>query len=211
MVIRKYSNRRLYDTDESRYVTLEEVAERIRAGRDLRIVDVPSGDDLTQATLAQIILDSRGAARLLPVPLLYELIRMGDDGLAEFFGRYMTWALQVYQRVQQGARAMAPYNPLSQMSQQMSQLSQTPQMSQLPAAATELLGRLLSMTGMSGAWGGAWAPAPPPSSSAWQAPPEPPWDPPPGWNDPPAPATDDPRPAAPPSMLGAPLGMRGAP
>lgn len=115
MQVKKYGNRRLYDTEASRYVTLEEIAERVRLGEDLRVVDAKSGQDLTQVTLAQIILESRGAARLLPIPLLKQLVRMRDDALAEFFGRWVTWALEVYLRLRQGARAMMPWNPLADM------------------------------------------------------------------------------------------------
>lgn len=110
MEVKKYGNRRLYDTEGSRYVTLEEVAERVRLGEDLRVVDAKTGHDLTQVTLAQLILESRGAARLLPVPLLKQLLRMRDDALADFFGRYVTWALEVYLRLKQGARM---WNPLA--------------------------------------------------------------------------------------------------
>lgn len=113
MVIKKYSNRRLYDTSQSRYITLEELADTIRAGQDVRVLDAKSNEDLTQATLTQIILESRRASRLLPVPLLLQLIRMSDDALAEFFGRYMTWALELYVQAKQGAQMMAPYNPFA--------------------------------------------------------------------------------------------------
>jgi polyhydroxyalkanoate synthesis repressor PhaR len=111
MEVKKYGNRRLYDTGGSRYVTLEEVAERVRLGEDLRVVDARTGLDLTQVTLAQLILESRGAARLLPVPLLKQLLRMRDDALAEFFGRYVTWALEVYLRLKDGARSV--WNPFA--------------------------------------------------------------------------------------------------
>ena len=111
MEVKKYGNRRLYDTGGSRYVTLEEVAERVRLGEDLRVVDARTGLDLTQVTLAQLILESRGAARLLPVPLLKQLLRMQDDALAEFFGRYVTWALEVYLRLKDGARSV--WNPFA--------------------------------------------------------------------------------------------------
>jgi polyhydroxyalkanoate synthesis repressor PhaR len=96
VIIKKYANRRLYATDESRYVTLEEVAEKVRRGRDIRVIDAADGADLTQVTLTQIILESRGAGRMLPVPFLLQLVRMGDDALAEFFGRYLSAALEVY-------------------------------------------------------------------------------------------------------------------
>lgn len=146
MVVKRYSNRRLYDTGESRYVTLDEVATRIRQGEDVQFVDAPSGDDITQSFLAQIILESRGAARLLPVPLLYRMVRMGDDALAEFFGRYVTWALDVYLKTKQSARTMAAANPFAA----------------LPLAATDAFMR----------WLGGWTqpPAPPPTQSPWMPP-----------------------------------------
>jgi len=111
MVVKKYGNRRLYDTEQSSYITLEELADKIRKGADVTVLDAKTSEDITQATLAQIILESRGAARLLPVPLLKQLVRMGDDALAEFFGRYMTWALEVYLRVRKGAEAIGPFPP----------------------------------------------------------------------------------------------------
>ena len=110
--VKKYGNRRLYDTDSSRYITLEELASKIRAGAEVRVIDARTDEDLTQATLTQIILESRRAARLLPIPLLMQLIRMGDDALAEFFGRYMSWALEMYLTVKGGAQKLQPFNPL---------------------------------------------------------------------------------------------------
>lgn len=113
VVIKKYGNRRLYDTQGSCYVTLDNVAEAICADCEIQVVDARTGKDLTQATLAQIILESRGAAKLLPVPLLKQLIRMGDDALGEFFGRYMAWALDVYVEARRGAQQTLTWNPLT--------------------------------------------------------------------------------------------------
>ncbi len=113
MLVKKYANRRLYDMEASRYVTLEELAERIREGAEARVIDAKTNDDLTQSTLAQIILESRGAAKLLPSSLLLRLIRMNDDALGEFLGRYISWALDMYLQAKQGAQALAPYNPLA--------------------------------------------------------------------------------------------------
>lgn len=115
IVIKKYGNRRLYDTGHSRYVTLEELEERIRKGDDVRVLDAKTNEDLTQQTLAQIILESRGAARLLPVPLLLQLIRMKDEHLAEFFGRYVSSALELYLSARSSAEAVAPYVPMATM------------------------------------------------------------------------------------------------
>jgi polyhydroxyalkanoate synthesis repressor PhaR len=116
LVVKKYGNRRLYDTSESRYITLEELAGKLRLGTDVRIVDAKTGKDLTQATLTQVILESRGASKLLPVPLLIQLIRMGDGALAEFFGQFLGTALEMYLQAQQNARAISGYNPFASMS-----------------------------------------------------------------------------------------------
>ena len=116
MLIKKYGNRRLYDTARSRYITLEELAEVVRREDGVRVVDAKSGEDLTTSTLAQVIIEGRGAARLLPLPLLIQLIRMGDDALAEFLGQYVTWALEVYLTTRQGVQAMAPFNPFAALS-----------------------------------------------------------------------------------------------
>lgn len=100
-IIKKYSNRRLYDTKSSGYITLDELQEIIRDGEDVQVIDAKSGDDLTQATLAQIVVES-GAARLLPTPLLTQMIRMSDDALAEFMQLYVAWAFQVYAETKKG-------------------------------------------------------------------------------------------------------------
>jgi polyhydroxyalkanoate synthesis repressor PhaR len=114
MLVKKYSNRRLYDTEDSRYITLDELAEKIRGGVDVRIVDAQSGADLTQATLTQIILEG-DSARLLPVPLLLQLIRLGDDALAEFFGRYVGFALDMYLAAKYGLQQAMPFFPFAGM------------------------------------------------------------------------------------------------
>jgi polyhydroxyalkanoate synthesis repressor PhaR len=115
LVIKKYGNRRLYDTADSRYITLEELAQKVKAGEDVRVVDAKTEKDLTQATLAQIILESRGAAKLLPVSLLAQLVRMEDEGLAEFFGRFLSAALEAYVQMRQGAQQLSPFNPFASM------------------------------------------------------------------------------------------------
>lgn len=127
VVVKKYPNRRLYDTSESRYITLEDLTARIRKGKNVQVLDAQTGADLTQATLTQIILESRGGARLLPVPLLVRLIRLDDEALAEFMGRYVSWALEMYLQAKRRARAFLPLNPLATA----------------PFAATDALARLV--------------------------------------------------------------------
>ncbi|HTM21838.1 MAG TPA: polyhydroxyalkanoate synthesis regulator DNA-binding domain-containing protein [Kofleriaceae bacterium] len=115
ILIKKYGNRRLYDTAESRYITLDELSDKIRGGQDVRVVDAKTNEDLTQPTLTQIIIESRGAARLLPPQLLMQLIRLGDDALAEFFNRWVTNALDVYLQAKRGAQTVAAFNPFASM------------------------------------------------------------------------------------------------
>lgn len=79
IVIKRYANRKLYDQSRSRYVTLEELEELIRRGREIRVVDAVSGEDLTSLTLAQIILDNaRGRRAVLPAAFLHQLIKHGE-------------------------------------------------------------------------------------------------------------------------------------
>jgi polyhydroxyalkanoate synthesis repressor PhaR len=78
ILIKRYANRKLYDQGRSRYVTLEELEELIRQGREIRVVDAVSGEDLTTQTLAQIILDTaRGRRSTLPTAFLHQLIQHG--------------------------------------------------------------------------------------------------------------------------------------
>jgi polyhydroxyalkanoate synthesis repressor PhaR len=113
VIVKKYGNRRLYDTSDSRYVTLAEIAAKIRAGEDVKVVDAKTGEELTAELLTQIIFEDPKTARLLPVPLLLQLIRLGDSALAEFFGRYVSWALEVYLQARQGLGALQ-LNPFAQ-------------------------------------------------------------------------------------------------
>lgn len=113
ILIKKYGNRRLYDTDASAYVTLDKLAERVRSGDTIQVLDAKTGEDLTQTTLTQIIIESRNAGRLLPVPLLLQLVRLADDALAEFFGRYLALSLEFYLQGRRGAQAMASFSPFS--------------------------------------------------------------------------------------------------
>jgi polyhydroxyalkanoate synthesis repressor PhaR len=154
VVIKKYGNRRLYDTGDSRYITLEELAEKVRGGADVRVVDSSTGDDLTQGTLTQVILESGSAHRTLPVPLLLQMIRLGDDSLSEFFSRYVTAALELYLSAKRGVQQLGP-------------------IARVPINATDALARMWMQTPMGQMMGfGASPYAPPPPHS----PDEPPGD-----------------------------------
>ena len=83
-VIKRYTNRKLYDTVESRYVTLDEIAEMIKAGTEVRIVDNRSKDDLTSVTLAQIIFEEEKKKNQMPLAVLREIIRHPGESISEF-------------------------------------------------------------------------------------------------------------------------------
>lgn len=155
-IVKKYGNRRLYDTTESRYVTLEELAVSIKGGAEVRVVDAQTGQDLTQTTLAQIILEGRGAAQFLSVPILTQLLRMSDDSLAEFFGRYVSMALDFYQQTRTGMQSFGPFAPFA-----------------MPYAATSAFARLVGNALPFGAAPQHNGPPPVPYASVAPAPSEP--------------------------------------
>src|SRR5215475_8280538 len=93
-VIKRYSNRKLYDTQESRYVTLEEIEEMIRGGKEITVVDASSGEDLTSVTLTQIILENERARRsALPSAFLHQLVKHGE-AWQEFIQRSMRSSME---------------------------------------------------------------------------------------------------------------------
>ena len=97
VLLKKYANRRLYDTERSAYVTLEEVAEMIKAGKEIHAMDAKTKEDVTEFILTQIILENaRQKQALLPVPLLHMIIRYGDNVLGEFFEKYLELIIKNY-------------------------------------------------------------------------------------------------------------------
>ena len=97
LVLKKYSNRRLYDTRNSCYVTLEDVSTMIRSGEQVQIHDASTGEDVTAFILTQIVLESaKRRNSLLPESVLHLIIRYGDNALGEFFKKYFQKTLQNY-------------------------------------------------------------------------------------------------------------------
>ena len=97
VVIKKYANRRLYNTETSTYVTLEDLGAMVRADRDFVVYDAKSGDDLTHSVLTQIIVEQEGRAggqSMLPVPFLRQLIRFYDDAVAKMVPSYLQFSLE---------------------------------------------------------------------------------------------------------------------
>src|SRR5205085_11725931 len=83
-VVKRYANRKLYDTQRSRYVTLEQIADMIRAGEDVKIVDNNSKEDLTAITLAQIIFEEEKKSSFLPLSALRNIIQTGGNSIQQF-------------------------------------------------------------------------------------------------------------------------------
>jgi polyhydroxyalkanoate synthesis repressor PhaR len=82
VVIKKYPNRKLYNTEENKYITLDAVAKMIRAGEEVQVVDNVTGEDLTAVTLTQIIMDrEKKEGEFLPRSILAELIQAGGESL----------------------------------------------------------------------------------------------------------------------------------
>ncbi|MBN19662.1 MAG: hypothetical protein CL678_00135 [Bdellovibrionaceae bacterium] len=84
-IIKRYQNRKLYDTHESSYVTLDEIAKMIKAGEDLRVIDNKTKNDITSSTLTQLLYESERRSKTQPsVALLKEIIRHGDGSFSGF-------------------------------------------------------------------------------------------------------------------------------
>ena len=84
-VIKRYQNRKLYDTHQGCYVTLEEISQMIKNGDDLRVIDNKTKNDITQATLTQLLYETeRKTSNPVPVELLKEIIRKGDGSFSGY-------------------------------------------------------------------------------------------------------------------------------
>jgi polyhydroxyalkanoate synthesis repressor PhaR len=105
VIIKKYANRRLYNTDTSTYVTLEDLAEMVRSERDFVVYDAKTGEDLTRSVLTQIIVEqeSRGT-NLLPIGFLRQLIRFYGDSMQRLVPSYLEFSLDSLTRQQEQYR-----------------------------------------------------------------------------------------------------------
>lgn len=106
-IIKKYPNRRLYDTAISSYVTLEDIRALVLSGEEFEVQDVRSGQDLTRAVLLQIIAEHEeaGGQPMLSSKMLSQLIRFYGDQLQGFMGSYLERSMQVFMDQQQQFRA----------------------------------------------------------------------------------------------------------
>ncbi len=97
IVIKKYANRRLYDTSASRYVTLDHLRELVKDGKDFQVVDAKSGEDLTRGVLAQIIFEEESKGEtLLPVEFLRQLIGFYGDSMQSMVPGYLNMSMDSF-------------------------------------------------------------------------------------------------------------------
>jgi polyhydroxyalkanoate synthesis repressor PhaR len=106
VTIKKYANRRLYDTESSAYITLDRLAQMVREGREFEVVDAKTGEDITRQVLTQIIVDeeARGGTTMLPINFLKQLIGLYGNSMQTFVPQYLEAAMDAFQRNQSAAR-----------------------------------------------------------------------------------------------------------
>ncbi|WP_027134748.1 polyhydroxyalkanoate synthesis repressor PhaR [Geminicoccus roseus] len=116
-IVKKYANRRLYNTATSSYVTLDELSRMVREGENFLVYDAKSGEDITRSVLTQIILEEDGKGRnLLPIGFLRQLISYYDDSLQQVLPRYLEMSMESFTRQQDQMRsylqgAFGPFFP----------------------------------------------------------------------------------------------------
>jgi polyhydroxyalkanoate synthesis repressor PhaR len=105
VVIKKYPNRRLYDTSAGRYVNLDDIAALVRKGVDVEVVDAKTGEDLTRVILTQIIVEDAKDRPTLPLELLRQLILASDRAGHEFIAWYLKSAFDAYNKVENAVQS----------------------------------------------------------------------------------------------------------
>lgn len=106
ITIKKYANRRLYDTRKSSYITLDDLAGMVREGREFRVVDAKSDEDITHSVLTQIIMEEEQRGQtMLPVSFLRQLISLYGDGMQAMVPGYLEASMDSFRRNQQQFRS----------------------------------------------------------------------------------------------------------
>src|SRR5690606_11929002 len=105
VVIKKYANRRLYNTSKSSYVTLDDLARMVRAGEDFSVYDAKTGEDITRSVLTQIIVEAEaGDHNMLPTRFLRELIRLYGDPMQGMVPGYLDATMESFRQNQDQLR-----------------------------------------------------------------------------------------------------------
>lgn len=120
LIIKKYANRRLYDTDSSRYVTLETLAQMVRDGRDFVVHDAKSGEDITRSVLTQIIVEEEArGGDLLPLDFLRQLIALygngGNGGFPDYLDASMASFRANGERMRDAMEGAMSANPFAEL------------------------------------------------------------------------------------------------
>jgi polyhydroxyalkanoate synthesis repressor PhaR len=128
VVVKKYANRRLYNTESSSYITLDNLAEMVRQGRDFVVYDAKTGEDITRGVLTQIIVEEEGkqGQNLLPTAFLRQLIGFYGDQVQSLVPKYLEQALGAFGHQQEQMRAamqktmggMFPFGNMEEVSRQ---------------------------------------------------------------------------------------------
>ncbi len=107
VVVKKYANRRLYNTESSSYITLENLGDMVRAGRDFVVYDAKSGEDITRSVLTQIIVEEegKGGQNLLPTTFLRQLIGFYGGSMQGLVPKYLEHAMSSFAAQQEQMRA----------------------------------------------------------------------------------------------------------
>lgn len=127
VIIKKYANRRLYDTETSSYITLELLSQMTREGRDFVVVDAKTGDDITHSVLTQIIMEEeQRGENLLPVNFLRQLISLYGNSMQSMVPQYLEASMEAFRKNQQqfqqameGAFAGGPFAEIAKRNMEM--------------------------------------------------------------------------------------------
>ncbi|MBC7951436.1 MAG: polyhydroxyalkanoate synthesis repressor PhaR [Rhodospirillaceae bacterium] len=128
ITIKKYANRRLYNTATSSYVTLDHLAQMVKDGADFVVYDAKTGDDITRSVLTQIIVEEegKGGQNLLPISFLRQIIGFYGDSLGGLVPRYLEYSMSSFSRnetqmrtyMQNALDGLFPFNPFEEMGKQ---------------------------------------------------------------------------------------------
>jgi polyhydroxyalkanoate synthesis repressor PhaR len=127
IIIKKYANRRLYDTGSSSYITLEHLGEMTRKGVDFKVVDAKTGEDITRSVLTQIIMDEENRGQtMLPTNFLRQLISMYGDSMQSMVPPYLEASMAALRRNQEQFRksmsgALGPFEAIAKQNMAMFQ------------------------------------------------------------------------------------------
>lgn len=104
VIIKRYQNRKLYDTQHSMYVTLDDIAKMMKEGEDVQVLDNKTGEDITKVTLAQIVFEEEKKKQsMLPLDLLKKVIKEGGDAIKDFFEKTIDTGMTSFSKAKEGA------------------------------------------------------------------------------------------------------------